>query len=92
MAHCWTKIWLLGLQHPKDASTRVPTQVTYRTFKKRLGPQGYRGGGKYSHSALPVNSFLPPEACRTELRARIISIGATLSTICHESLTVILKT
>ncbi|MFZ9872911.1 MAG: hypothetical protein ACO3FH_08215, partial [Steroidobacteraceae bacterium] len=29
------KIWSLGLWHPKDASTRVPTQITCRIFKKR---------------------------------------------------------
>ena len=56
--------WSLGQLHPKDLSTRVPTQVTCQIFKeppRRKGRSEARPlraaerAGKYSPAAIPVN-------------------------------------
>jgi len=56
--------WSLGQLHPKDLSTRVPTQVTCQIFKeppRREGRSEARPqraaerAGKYSPAAIPVN-------------------------------------
>jgi hypothetical protein len=47
------KIWSLGLKHPKDASTRVPTQFTCRIFKQRSSRGGIEGAGSIAMLAFP---------------------------------------
>jgi len=56
--------WSLGQLHPKDLSTRVPTQVTCQIFKESLWREGHsearpqraaERAGKYSPAAIPVN-------------------------------------
>jgi hypothetical protein len=42
-AHRWTFGHSVN-KHPKDASTRVPTQITCQIFKKRLGLSGPKKG------------------------------------------------
>ena len=76
--------------HPKDVSTRGPTQVTCQIFKelpRRIGRR--KGREKYASwrlpSTKPSSATNPPRENRaaTGSRARIIGVAAALSTDCH---------
>src|SRR6185437_3205510 len=78
-------IWSLGQWHPKDVSTRVPTQITCRIIKERVAAQGRdepasaslrgrpsRGAEKYSHKGpLRLGVMSPASGAVALLRSRL---------------------
>src|ERR1019366_2008988 len=78
--------------HPKDVSTRVPTQITCQIFKEHLRRQA-EGKGRKKYALRLFPSTRPSSAIknrhrenrgRVGSRARIIGPKAALSTDCNE--------
>jgi len=62
--YCWT-FWSLGLKRQRLLQTRVPTQITCRTFKQhpRALKASGKKGGQYSRALYPIQISNDPQAC-----------------------------
>ena len=79
------------LMPPKDASTRVPTQITCKFLDSTAAAVGRRRGRNYRPEPYSVNLCIQTLTTHREnrggircVRARIIGSEIALSTHCHE--------